>query len=101
VGDRVGFTVGALLGEAEGLGVGAFFVYVGLNVGDAEGALLGEAEGLGVGLPTEYVGDCVGLIVGALVGEAVGEGVGELFLCFVVTVVPVGVVTVSSTQLSS
>jgi hypothetical protein len=65
-------------------------------VGDAVGALLGDAEGLGVGLPTEYVGDRVGLIVGALVGDAVGLGVGELFLCFVVTVVPDGVVTVSS-----
>lgn len=30
--------------------------YVGERVGSTVGALLGEAEGLGVGLPTTYVG---------------------------------------------
>ena len=58
--------------------------------------MLGDALGFGVGLLTAYVGLSVGEAVGVLVGEAVGLGVGDLFLCFVVTVVPVGVVTVSS-----
>ena len=35
-------------------------VYVGDRVGDAVGALLGEAEGLGVGNLREYVGEFVG-----------------------------------------
>ena len=42
--------MGALLGTALGLGVGAFLVYVGCSVGDAVGALLGDALGTGVGL---------------------------------------------------
>lgn len=45
-------------------------------MGDTVGALLGEAEGCGVGLLALYVGDCVGETVGALEGEAVGAGVG-------------------------
>jgi hypothetical protein len=32
-------------------------------------ALLGEAEGLGVGTPTVYVGDSVGAFVGAFEGK--------------------------------
>ena len=47
----MGCTVGALLGEALGRGVGAPFVLVGFRVGEAVGVLEGEAEGLGVGLP--------------------------------------------------
>jgi hypothetical protein len=38
-------------------------------VGDTVGALLGEAEGLGVGTPTVYVGDSVGAFVGAFEGK--------------------------------
>ena len=45
-------------------------------MGSTVGALLGEAEGEGVGMPATYVGDSVGDAVGALLGEAVGEGVG-------------------------
>jgi len=33
------------VGDALGLGVGAFAVYVGTNVGDAVGAALGDALG--------------------------------------------------------
>jgi len=44
--------VGALVGEAEGFGVGLPSVNVGARVGSAVGALVGEALGLGVGLPT-------------------------------------------------
>ena len=47
----MGDTVGALLGEALGLGVGEPGVYVGTTVGETVGALLGEALGLGVGNP--------------------------------------------------
>ena len=42
------------------------------------GALIGEALGLGVGLNTEYVGTNVGDLVGALLGDALGLGVGLL-----------------------
>lgn len=49
----MGDTDGALLGEAEGDGVGLPAVYVGVSVGEAVGALLGEAEGAGVGTPIE------------------------------------------------
>ena len=48
-------------------------------MGSTVGALLGEAEGLGVGLPAAYVGANVGFTVGALLGEADGLGVGALF----------------------
>jgi len=44
--------VGALLGEALGIGVGTLAVYVGSSVGATVGALLGDALGCGVGLPT-------------------------------------------------
>ena len=47
-------------------------MYVGINVGDAVGALLGEAEGIGVGRKATYVGTSVGDKVGALEGEAEG-----------------------------
>jgi hypothetical protein len=43
----------ALLGDAEGCGVGLPGVYVGTRVGDAVGAALGEALGWGVGAPTD------------------------------------------------
>ena len=50
--------------------------YVGDRVGDTVGALLGEAEGCGVGLSNRNVGDIVGSAVGASVGGSVGCGVG-------------------------
>jgi len=43
--------VGALLGEALGVGVGFIAVYVGTRVGDEVGALDGDALGTGVGVP--------------------------------------------------
>jgi len=52
VGDSVGETVGALLGLAEGSGVGLTAVYVGTSVGLTVGADEGAALGCGVGLPT-------------------------------------------------
>ena len=79
VGTRVGDTVGALVGEAEGLGVGLPALYVGTNVGLIVGALLGEAEGLGVGTPALYVGVNVGFAVGEFVGFLVGLGEGESY----------------------
>ena len=51
VGTCVGETVGALLGDELGLGVGTLSVYVGVRVGSTVGALEGEALGMGVGLP--------------------------------------------------
>ena len=51
--EEVGTTVGALLGEADGLGVGFPGVYVGKRVGATVGAAEGEALGSGVGAPTE------------------------------------------------
>jgi len=51
-------------------------MYVGTSVGDTVGALLGEAEGCGVGLSNRYVGDRVGSAVGASEGGIVGWGVG-------------------------
>ena len=41
-------------------------------MGSTVGALLGEAEGCGVGLPLMNVGSSVGASVGASVGEAEG-----------------------------
>jgi len=41
---------------------------VGYKVGDTVGAEDGEADGGGVGMSCVYVGDRVGLVVGALVG---------------------------------
>lgn len=49
---------------------------VGARDGATEGALLGEADGLGVGFPGVYVGKRVGSTVGAAEGEALGSGVG-------------------------
>jgi hypothetical protein len=66
----VGANVGALLGEAEGEGVGLLFSYVGASVGEAEvGALLGKEEEMGVGAPKVYDGTSVD---GTSVGKAVG-----------------------------
>ena len=70
----MGSTVGALLGDELGIGMGTVTEppndrYVGTSVGDTVGALLGEAEGLGVGTPTVYVGDSVGAFVGAFEGK--------------------------------
>lgn len=50
---------------------------MGTSVGDTVGALLGEAEGDGVGYERRYVGVDVGSTVGALVGSALGCGVGR------------------------
>ena len=44
--------MGALVGEAEGCGVGSLALYVGVRVGATVGELVGSALGLGVGLPT-------------------------------------------------
>jgi hypothetical protein len=49
---------------------------VGVSVGDLVGALEGDALGLGVAIRREYVGSKVGDTVGALLGDAVGAGVG-------------------------
>lgn len=73
----MGLTVGALLGEADGSGVGLPAVYVGASVGDTVGALEGEALGFGVGLFATYVGTSVGDTVGSVLGDAVGLGVAE------------------------
>jgi len=63
----VGETVGALLGEADGFGVGLFCLYVGTNVGVTVGVpVMRKAVGVGA---TE-----VG--VGATEGFALGMGVG-------------------------
>jgi hypothetical protein len=82
----VGANVGALLGDAEGEGVGLLFSYVGASVGEAKvGALLGKEEGMGVGAPKVYDGTSVEKAVGALIfilcveellGWAVGWPVG-------------------------
>lgn len=52
--------------------------YVGLNDGSTVGALLGEADGIGVGKNFLYVGFRVGSTVGASVGAALGSGVGTM-----------------------
>ena len=57
-------------------------------MGDLVGALLGEAEGEGVGTPLVYVGTSVGDLVGALLGDAVGAGVGLATVVVNVTVAP-------------
>lgn len=45
----MGDTVGTLLGDALGIGVGAFLVKVGDKVGVADGDDVGERVGTGVG----------------------------------------------------
>ena len=62
-------------------------------MGSTVGELLGEAVGFGVGTPRKYVGTSVGSAVGALLGEAVGAGVGDAFLVNVMVRVPVLAVT--------
>ena len=47
--------------------MGAEPAYVGIIVGETVGALLGEADGIGVGRPPLYVGHGVGSSVGGLV----------------------------------
>ena len=45
VGDSVGTSDGAKVGEVDGNGVGTRVVYVGTKVGAAEGAAVGDVEG--------------------------------------------------------
>ena len=76
VGVKVGLIVGALEGDALGLGVGLPRPYVGVRVGEAVGADEGDALGLGVGEPSVYVGSSVGAIEGEALGRKLGCGVG-------------------------
>mmetsp|Transcript_13826 Transcript_13826/g.24292 ORF Transcript_13826/g.24292 Transcript_13826/m.24292 type:complete len:281 (+) Transcript_13826:778-1620(+) len=82
VGIRVGSFVGSLLGERVGRGVG-------IGVGSFVGSLLGERVGLGVG-------SGVGSGVGVGVGKGVGSGVGSRVGLGVGAVVGKGVGTVGS-----
>ena len=67
MGETVGLTEGALLGEAVGLGVGNVRLYVGVSVGSAVGASVGEAVGAGVGDTSMNVSvsapDCSALVL--------------------------------------
>ena len=78
VGLLVGVKVGFLVGEEDGLLVGAAVgKSVGLLVGVKVGFLVGEEDGLLVGAAVGLlVGAAVGLLVGVKVGFLVGEGVG-------------------------
>jgi len=79
VGIRVGSFVGSLLGERVGLGVGSGVGSgVGVGVGKGVGSGVGSRVGLGVGAVVGKGVGTVGSRVGTGVGKGVGSGVGAV-----------------------